>query len=181
MASVTSCVTDQRPATSSRYYTPDDHPLIPCPTAPVPLRAPSGGSRGLLFDVSHVFAIEEESQPVPLRRQWRVSTRLYQRRLLDQVERELLVYHWQPGDDFLGPDHPHLQVAAALAPHLNAPGAAPTHLPLAGRHLATGRVSLEAFIRMLIEAFGVEPRRSDWGETLTRTEAVFRADATSRI
>lgn len=104
---------------------------------------------------------------------------MYQYRLLDQRERQLLVYHWQPGDAFLGPDHPHLHASAALSAQVIAGETEP--IDLASRHLATGRVSLEAFIRMLIEEFDVAPQRPDWRETLARTESVFQDEATQRL
>jgi len=104
---------------------------------------------------------------------------MYQYRLLDQRERELLVYHWQPGDAFLGPDHPHVHVSAALSAQVTAIDT--EIIDLTGLHLATGRVSLEAVIRMLIEEFGVAPQRPDWREILARTEAVFQDEATQRI
>jgi len=179
LVSVTSCVTTQRLTTLTTYYTPAEDQTILFPDPPVALRAPSGGPRGLLFDVSHVFAIDEVPALVRLRRRWRVTTRMYQYRLLDQRERQLLVYHWQPGDAFLGPDHLHLHVSAALSAQLVA--AETETIDLASRHLATGRVSLEAVIRMLIEEFDVAPQRADWRETLARTESVFQDEATQRL
>lgn len=101
---------------------------------------------------------------------------MYQYRLLDHDHRELLVYHWQPGDTFLGPDHPHVHVSATLSAHVTA--VQTETIELDRRHLATARVSLEAVVRMLIEEFGVAPQRSDWRDTLARTEAVFRDEAT---
>ncbi len=103
---------------------------------------------------------------------------MYQYRLLDREERELLVYHWQTGDIFPGPDHPHVHISAALSARINATNT--ETIDLDGRHLATGRVSLEAFVRMLIEEFAVAPQRPDWRQTLDRTEAVFREEVTQR-
>lgn len=97
---------------------------------------------------------------------------MYQYRLLDHDERELLIYHWQPGDIFLGPDRPHVHVSAALSAQITATQT--ETIDLDGRHLATARVSLAALIRMLIEEFGVAPQRSDWRDTLARTETIFR-------
>lgn len=179
LVSVTSCVTTQRLTTLTSYYTRGENQTVRFPGPPVSLRAPSGGPRGLLFDVSHVFAIDEVPELVPFRRRWRVTTRMYQYRLLDHDERELLVYHWQPGDEFLGPDHPHVHVSAALSARVNALEVEP--IDLAGRHLTTGRVSLEAVIRMLIEDFGVAPQRADWRDTLARTGLAFRDGVTQRV
>jgi hypothetical protein len=179
LVSVTSCVTTQRLTTLTTYYIPNENLTIRFPGPPVALRAPSGGPRGLLFDVSHVIVVDEAPELVPIRRRWRVATRMYQYRLLDHDERELLVYHSQPGNEYLGPDHPHVHVAAALTARVNA--LETESIGLAGRHLATGRISLEAVIRMLIEEFGVAPQRADWRDTLARTEGVFRDETTYRI
>jgi hypothetical protein len=177
--SVTSCVTPQRLTMLTTYYTPAEDHTVRFPDPPVSLRASSGGPRGLLFDLSHVFAIDEAPESVPFRRRWRVTTRMYQYRLLDRAERELLVYHWQPGDAFLGPDHPHVHVSSALLANVTAIDT--ETIDLTSLHLTTGRVSLEAVIRMLIEEFSVAPQRADWRETLTRTEAVFQDETTQRI
>jgi hypothetical protein len=178
LASVTRCVTTQRLTTLTTYYSPGEPQTIRFPDPPVALRAASGGPRGLLFDLSHVFVIEELPDRVRFRRRWRATTRMYQYRLLDREERELLVYHWQPGDIFPGPDHPHVHISAALSARINATNT--ETIDLDGRHLATGRVSLEAFVRMLIEEFAVAPQRPDWRQTLDRTEAVFREEVTQR-
>lgn len=89
---------------------------------------------------------------------------MYQYRLLDRDERKLLVYHWQPGDAYRGPDDPHLHVSASLSAQTNA---------LDKLYLATGRVSLASVVRMLITEFGVATRRHDWAEVLDRAEWIF--------
>ncbi len=71
------------------------------------------GRTGLLFDLRHQFRLVE-SEPRNRRPEWRVSTVSYQYRVLDVRRRELLVWHWQPGEDFDGPDRPHLHVSAKL-------------------------------------------------------------------
>lgn len=171
-------MTPQRLASVSTYYTPQHDHIIRFPVPPVALRASSGGPRGLLLDVSHIFGIEESPEQKPFRRRWRVTTRMYQYRLFDRDERELLVYHWQPGDAFLGPDHPHVHVSAALLAHITA--VETETIDLASRHLVTSRVSLEGFVRLVIEEFGIAPQRADRRETLDRTEAVFWQEASRR-
>lgn len=99
-----------------------------------------------------------------------VATLMYQYRLLDRTEREMLVYHWQPGGRFLGPDHPHVHIGSTLDAQLDAIEC--QRIDLASRHLPTGLVSLAAFARMTIEEFGVAPLRSDWRTVLARAEAV---------
>jgi hypothetical protein len=178
LASATSCVAPQRLATVSTYFTPEQEHIIRFPSPPVALRASSGGPRGLLIDVSHVFGIEESPEQGPFRRRWRVTTRMYQYRLFDRDDRELLVYHWQPGDAFLGPDHPHVHVSAALFAQVTA--VETETIDLTSRHLVTSRISLEGFVRMLIEEFDAAPQRADWRETLDRTEAAYWEEITRR-
>ena len=84
---------------------------------------------------------------------------MYQYRLLDHIERELLVYHWQPGSAYLGPDHPHLHVSASLNAQTSAVDR--QSIDLDKLHLATGRVSLASVVRMLITELGIAPRRHD--------------------
>jgi hypothetical protein len=95
----------------------------------------------------------------------------YEYRLLDRDHRELLVYHWQPGREFAGPDHPHLHVSAPLAAQVVA--TTRRTIPLDKLHLATERVTLAAVIRMLIEEFGVSPIHRDWRRRLARADEVL--------
>jgi hypothetical protein len=146
--------------------------------APASLRAPAGGPSGLFLHVKYILrVVKTEGDRLPPR--WRVETRMYEYRLLDHDHEELLVYHWQPGPDYAGPDHPHLHVSAAL----NAQVDATTHrgIDLDKLHLATGRVTLPAVIRMLIAEFTVAPHRHDWREALDRAEAVLRGETPNRI
>ena len=82
---------------------------------PASLRAPEGGPGGLLLDARLRVAVLETAD-----RGWDVDLNMYEFRILDSQERELLVYHWQPGSDFRGPDQPHLHVSAALHARINA-------------------------------------------------------------
>jgi hypothetical protein len=86
---------------------------------PIRLRHADGAPSGLLLDMFHAFTvIEETGNPLP--RRWRTTTLMYEYRLLDHHHQELLVYHWQPGSSYLGPDHPHLHVSASLRAQVNA-------------------------------------------------------------
>jgi hypothetical protein len=40
-------------------------------------------------------------------------------------------------------------------------------------HFPTGRVSVEEFLRLVIEAFDVRTRRRDWRAVLQQTQAAF--------
>ncbi|MFT4038674.1 MAG: hypothetical protein QM692_10880 [Thermomicrobiales bacterium] len=92
-------------------------------------------------------------------RTWGISLRSYEFRLLDQLERELLVYHWQPGPGYRGPDHPHLCVSATLRAQTDA--ITTQRYDLDKRHLPTGQVTLAMIVRMVIEEFEVAPLRAD--------------------
>lgn len=98
---------------------------------------------------------------------------MYQYRLLDHDHRELLVYHWQPGTEFQGPDHPHLHVSAALDAQVDA--VTRREIGLDKLHIATGQVSLAALAWMLITEFGIAPLRHDWRTTLDRTDLELRS------
>ena len=167
LGSATSCLTRQRLELTSYDYRPDVLIAAAFPT-PVSLRSPSGGPSGLLLDVARGFAIGEVDR-MRFRPRWRAMTEMYEYRLLDHDQTELLVYHWQPGAAFAGPDHPHLHVSAALQTQVDA--TTRSSIDLDKRHLATGRVSLEAVVGMLIAEFAIAPVRHDWRQTLDRVTA----------
>jgi hypothetical protein len=50
----------------------------------------------------------------PFKRRSRVTTRMDENRLLDRNCTDLLVYHWQPGDDFGGPHYPGVAISATV-------------------------------------------------------------------
>ena len=178
LSSVASCVTHQRLATLTSYFTPGIATAIRFPNSPVSLRSPQGGPRGLQLDVINIFAVDAEPEVFRSQRRWSASERMYQYRLLDHAERELLVYHWQPGEEFRGPDHPHLHVGAELAARVNA--VETEAIDLASRHVATGLVSFAAVVRMAIDEFGATPMRSDWREFLDRADSVLRFGSLQR-
>ena len=99
-------------------------------------------------------------------------TTAYEYRLLNSRGTELLVFHWQPGAAFRGPDFPHVHVSAALTAQVTATAA--QRFPLDKRHVPTGFVSLADVVRMLIAEFGIAERRRDWPARLARAEATLR-------
>lgn len=132
------------------------------------LKSQTSGRSGLYLSVTIILALGEQVAN-PVDRRWQASPAMYEYRLADHIGRELLVYHWQPGPRFLGPDHPHLHVSAALDAQVDA--VTRREIGLDKLHIATGVVSLAVFVRMLITEFGVAPLRHDWRETLDRVEA----------
>jgi hypothetical protein len=91
---------------------------------------------------------------------------MYQYRLLDQDDTELLVYHWQP--ESAGPTFPHLHVSASLDAQFDARNR--QSIDLDKRHLATGLVTLRSVVRMLITEFQIRPLRAEWAEHLANPE-----------
>ena len=97
---------------------------------------------------------------------WRTHTRIYDLAVFDHEDQGdfLFAYHHHPSDDAEGVQTPHLHVNAK--PRWSGGN-------LKKVHLATGRIPCEAFIRLLITDFGVNPTRTDWAKVLARTEARF--------
>lgn len=124
-----------------------------------------GGS--LLFTAERMFTIDPDGADTGDSAS--VITTVYEYRLLDRLERELLVYHWQPGPRYAGPDHPHLHVSASLRAATSAVDE--REIDLDKLHLPTGQVTLAAVVRSLITEFGVEPLRPDWARVLDAAEA----------
>jgi hypothetical protein len=144
---------------------------------PVVLQAKAGGSSGLMLDVRHQYAIVPD-ETAGSQSFWRVSTKAYEYRILDSQSEELMVYHWQPNSIGGGPRFPHLHISAALSVQTSfSPRQA---FALDRRHIPTGRVSLEAVIRLLIADFGIAYRHRNWMARLNRTEEVFRREMTQR-
>ena len=162
-----SCVTQSRLAVPRPEY-PLDTPIRAQPRAPAVLRLADIAGGTLLVDIRYEFTIAQAgaNRAEPL---FRAVTRSYKCRLLDRFERELLVYHWQPGPRFAGPDHPHLHVSASLRASTSA--VEERAIDLDKLHLPTGQVPLASVVRSLITEFGVEPQRRDWARLLDETEA----------
>lgn len=131
------------------------------------LRDASGGPSGMALDMTFRFTLVAGATQQS-RNNWRVVERMYEYRLLDHHETELLVYHWQPRADYLGPDAPHLHVSAAVQAQVNA--VSRREIDLDNLRLVTGPVTLTGIVRMLIEEFGIAPQRADWNDILQRAE-----------
>lgn len=170
MRPATSCVVSQRLELAFGAH-PSGVDQTATFLSPVSLRATSGGRTGLFYDLKYVFAVVESSA-VATQRGVQAEVRMYQYRLLDYDQRELLVYHWQPGQRFAGPDEPHVHVSATLDAKVDAINR--RDIALDKRHLVTGRVSLPAVVRMLITELGVAPLRPAWGTILDRAETAIR-------
>jgi len=96
---------------------------------------------------------------------WRVETLAYSHGLETPEAREIIAYHWHPGQ---GSNivYPHLHLGAGLGADLDI---------LEKTHIPTGRIALEDVLRFAILELGVEPQREDWAEVLAETRAAFEA------
>lgn len=95
---------------------------------------------------------------------FKVSTTAYYYTIEDENDHEILVYHWHPTAPKSKTPYPHMQLEY---------GAKVGRQELPGEHIPTGRVSLEAFIRLLLEVFKVPEQKADWRDVLSRTEQRF--------
>ena len=77
--------------------------------------------------------------------------------------RELFGYHWHP-ESRSPASFPHLHLGA---------GAMIGRAELQRAHFPTGRVSVEEFLRLVIEAFDVRTHRRDWRAVLQQAQAAF--------
>ena len=160
------CIIKQRPTflrtgdPSMRIYTLAIPPSIS-------LQAGDGGASGLRFDFKMTFEVVPHD--LDWDSSWTIHIRAYLLRILDRDEREFLVYHWQPGPSFAGPDFPHLNVSAS--PEIQVDALTRRTIDLDKRHLATGQVSFRSVIRMLITEFQIKPLRPDWETRLEEPAA----------
>ena len=93
---------------------------------------------------------------------WKIKTAGYAYAIDDRDGHEVLAYHWQEGTP---PPCPHLHLGAGAG----------VNALVQTRHLPTGRVALEAVVRLLVEEFEVPPLRRDWRTVLRRGEERFKA------
>ena len=86
---------------------------------------------------------------------FKVKTTWYRYSILNHRKREMLSYQWHPG---IGIDFPHLHVHS-----------------LEKCHLPTGRISIEEFVRLLVDAFDVKPKKGrEWKTILGTAQERFK-------
>lgn len=93
---------------------------------------------------------------------WKVNTLAYRYRIEEGASGELIAFHWHPGSPAI--DFPHIHIG---------PAARPENKLLQSMHIPSGRVAIEACLRMLIEEMGVKPLRQDWEQILETTQGAF--------
>ena len=87
---------------------------------------------------------------------WQARTAAYYYTLDDADGREILAYHWHPtGRSPVTLPHLHLGAAAGAL-----------RRELVRAHLETGFVTPVALLGLVLEQFGVRPRRADWAAVL---------------
>ncbi|MBA3413943.1 MAG: hypothetical protein H0U10_01795 [Chloroflexia bacterium] len=136
----------QKTAEGSRF---DGHMSFPN-NAVVPLR----GRHRLALKVFHAYEATEDASG------WSAHTRAYLYHVYADDGREFTVFHWHPERGRVALPHAHFKT-------LNDP------IPMGKAHIPTGRVSLEAVVRLLIDELAVQPIRQDWERVLSRTERAF--------
>jgi hypothetical protein len=123
------------------------------------------GEHRLRFRALQNFTIMETEASE--RGRYRVRTTEYVYQIATRDEEELLAYHWTPEKPVGFRLYPHLHIGlVSIAKDAPIPEFHKLHLP-------TSRVSLESIVRLLIDDFGVQPRRSNWRDILDSTEAAF--------
>lgn len=120
-----------------------------------PVRIPlnTGGALYLTVDQQYRL-VEAEGLSGP----WKASTRAYRYQLQDQDDRELAAWHWHP-----------VGRSKERRPHLHVGDG-----PLTGLHLPSGRVGVEAVLRLLLSELDARPQRSNWEQVLDQVDEAFR-------
>lgn len=98
------------------------------------------------------------------REQWSARTSGYDYVLIDGQEQEILAFHWHPtGRSHVTTPHLHLGAGAgALQPQLTK------------AHIDTGFTTPVALLRLVIDHYGVPPRRTDWSRVLEQAGRTLR-------
>ena len=122
-------------------------------------REPAAITRDLLLQVFFVVDVGVGGHRTD--RDFSSSIIGYSYMVLHQPNIEVVAYHWHP-ESAEGAADPHVHFGPASA----RPDSAVRPGELHKVHFPTGFVTLEDVIRLLIEEFNVEPRRSDWREVL---------------
>ena len=150
-----SCVTTSVLDVAGGYH-PSDWPHLLTLAKGDPVRL--AGERPVWLSVTQHYRVVEYEGP---RGPWKVSTAAYWYYLSDADQGEIIAYHWHPAGR-----------SAVTSPHLHlGPAAEVGHPQLADAHIPTGRVALEAVLRLAIRDMGARPLREDWEDILDESQA----------
>jgi hypothetical protein len=141
---------------SNGYGPGQEHALVSDAGEPVRLSTDQDLSLTYLFRYRIVRA-EGERGP------WRVTTAAYYHALEDGASREIIAYHWHPGQGSAF-DFPHLHMGVGIGASL---GEVHKH------HIPTERIAFEDVLRFAVRDLGARPARDDWEEILDETQAAF--------
>ena len=111
----------------------------------------------LALDVGHYYVVvEAEGEAGP----WRCHTVGYTYEIAELSGREVLAFHFHPTSGAV--PFPHIHDRQHREP-----------VDLSHVHIPSGRVSLEAVIRLAITELGVKPRRDDWESVIAESEQAW--------
>jgi hypothetical protein len=119
---------------------------------------------GLFFQASMKFETVDRGQSKG-RDRYRISTQEYIYEVTGPKRQPLISAHW----------HPLARNSTFVDPHWHIGGVsvAQDRVYLDRAHIPSPRVSIEEFIRLMIEELGVAPRNDDWDKRLRQTHKVF--------
>lgn len=107
----------------------------------------------------HHFRVIESSEPQS--GPWQANVVGYMYTLQDRDGREIVSYHWHPGQQ--SPvTYPHLHIGVAAVGE----GATVTRRDLPAIHFPTRLITPQDIIRLDISQFDVRPLRDDWEQVL---------------
>lgn len=140
-----------------------NEPELVLSTNPWPVRIVNVHGESIFLFATQRFRVDRHTEGT-YAGQYKVQTTQYIYALADtaDVNDAWIHWHWHPPKR----DHPHLHVRVDLPEMVVQEG-------VRGRHVPTGRVSLEALIRYLIDDCDVEPREGG-REVLEDNETLFR-------
>ncbi len=130
---------------SNGYSPGQPHALVP--NKGTPLRLKGERQLGLIIEVRyHIVRVAGEQN------RWTTKTSAYYHSLETADEKEIVSFHWHPGEGSRIV-HPHMHLGARIGANLGM---------LDKTHIPTGAIRLEDILRFAIRELGTEPQRDDW-------------------
>ena len=125
---------------------------------------PTALGNGLFFRAGMKFETVDRGQSEG-RKRYRITTREYIYEVTGPKSQSIISAHWHPLAMNSRFHDPHWHIGGVTV--------ARDRLYLDRAHLPSPRVSIEEFIRLMIEELGVVPRNDDWDKRLRQTHKVF--------
>ena len=160
------CVT---PAKLGSWRPPLDQPHVLTfqHAKPVPVQR-NTGLRRLFLGVTLHYRIVDFNLPADPRGPYRLIIDGYTYALFDNHRAETLAFHWERDPHPGSRAYPHLHVGSTVIDT----GHALFGSTFSSLHIPTGWITIEHIVRFLIEDLDVIPNRSDWDDTLQRTQTI---------